>query len=432
MEIYKKNVKLTGNIFLLSLVLLSLFTAPIYTGSFLRFSDIGALLIIILSLSISRKVYINFSMSLWMVFIFWAFINSLFNYTLTNDFNLENSFISNVRILIGFLCLYFTVNICKKLGGYRVAFILRKFVLFHCYILLLYAFSFYVLNLDFLFNIVRPGLERNQLISDNHMIENHFRIIIDAGSYYRMCGLFEEPAWFGWVVTLLVSIILQYQYVNKVFVFKKNDVVIILLAYLLTISISSILGIILVWFLYIFLLVNWRLRLRVVCFFIATISFFYALLPEVIMNRLALVLSGGDGSTSARLVGSLNGMLSSLWNSPFLGTGLGDNNRFQAYEQFIKNGDEIGFYSLNGSLILDMHNILASIFSSLGLFGGIIFMLIFISLLLRRLWIFSFGLVLVFFSVNVFDSYYFICSWGLIYALFYNPKLSRLRGDEYA
>lgn len=413
------SVKLTyKGVLLVSLVFMSFFTAPIFSYSPVRFSDLGALLIIFLGFKASAKISFGFLFKLWSAFLVVAIVNTALHFIFSSSFEPQNAFISLFRLIVGIASAVMVVNFSKNISLESLSSILVRFVTFHCSIVLIYAFVFYVLGFDYLFKIVTPGEERNRLITENHLFLNHFRVIIFSGFYYRLAGVFEEPAWFGWVMTLFCSFILQIQMKSK----KKLVGVwfwgFVFFAYMFTVSISAIVGLLILAFVYLFLKHGVVKRTIILVMFPFLLTMMYFILPEVILNRVMLILGGGDGSTSHRVIGSINGALSSISINPLIGSGLGDSNRVLMYKRILDNGSVVGFQSSDGSLIMDMHNIFLSIFSSLGIPGGIIFAMIILVLIYFRLWVLLTGYFVVFMSVNVFDSYLFLTSWGLAYLLF--------------
>jgi hypothetical protein len=409
-----------------ALLFMSFFTAPLFDYSIVRFSDVGAVIVIFLGLMASRSISFGYLIKLLVLFVVIAIFNTFIHSVVNAKFDPLNALLSFFRILIGVSCAVFVVNLHLKMTNQQIVQAIYLFIKVHCYVMLTYAVIFFLLDFDSFFKIVTPGDERNRLISESYMFLNHFHIVISSGFYYRLSGLFEEPAWFGWVLTLFIAFILQYQYTFKHVVITKMGWLIIIPSYFLTVSVSAIFGLFFLLFWYLFSSVKVSGKIYITIAFSVFVFVVYLLLPDFILARLSLIAAGGDGSTSSRIVGSLNGAMNSISLHPFIGTGLGDLNRNMLYTSVISNGSAFGIRSGDGSLILDMHNIFFSIVSSLGFFGGALILLLISALVYFRLWILLVGYVVVFWSVNVFDSYLFLVSWGLVYLLFMKRRLSNV------
>jgi hypothetical protein len=294
-------------------------------------------------------------------------------------------------------------NLWKDVPTASIIQILKKILIFHVYIQIIYVIVYNIGLHDF-FNIITTYDERINLIGQNDIFSNHFFIVNIASGFPRFSGFFEEPAWFGWTLSLLIGIILQYQYKSKHIVLKFKDWSLIIIGFAFTTSVSALLSLIVISILYYIMMYSHH-KVKIIaaflCIFIAAITYVTAF-NQSLLFRLQNIAEGSDGSTSYRIIGSLNGLLTLLANDPLTGYGLGDNNKSMYYEGLPSNAFHgIEIYNLQ---IIDMHNMLFQIICNLGIIGGILFLLLFHGLSFKKDCLIIVSLILTFFTVNVFNS----------------------------
>ncbi|WP_370648579.1 O-antigen ligase family protein [uncultured Duncaniella sp.] len=128
-------------------------------------------------------------------------------------------------------------------------------------------------------------------------------------------------------------------------------------------------------------------------------------LSHSLFDRLAIITAGNDGSSNFRLIGSWNSLMTLLANNPLIGYGLGDDNKWHYYESL--SSKSFHGITINGVEILDMHNMLFQIICNLGVLGGVLFLLLLHGLSFKRSLIIITGIGLTYFTVNVFNNFFF-------------------------
>ena len=118
-----------------------------------------------------------------------------------------------------------------------------------------------------------------------------------------------------------------------------------------------------------------------------------------------MIAAGNDGSSNFRLIGSWNSLMTLLANNPLTGYGLGDDNKDHYYESL--SSKSFHGISINGVDILDMHNMFFQIICNLGVLGGILFLLLLYGLSFKRSIIIIVGIILTYFTVNVFNNFFY-------------------------
>ena len=88
-----------------------------------------------------------------------------------------------------------------------------------------------------------------------------------------------------------------------------------------------------------------------------------------------------------------------------MGFGLGDDNK-NLYYSALNSGAFHGI-SLNGLDIIDMHNMLFQIICNLGILGGVLFIGLLYGLSFKKALIIIVAIVLTYFTVNVFNNFFF-------------------------
>jgi len=118
-----------------------------------------------------------------------------------------------------------------------------------------------------------------------------------------------------------------------------------------------------------------------------------------------MIFAGNDGSSNFRLIGSWNGLATLIANNPLTGYGLGDDNKLQYYKALPSNS--FHGISINGMEIIDMHNMLFQITCNLGILGGMLFILLLYGLSFKKSPIIIVGIILTYFTVNVFNNFFY-------------------------
>jgi hypothetical protein len=308
--------------------------------------------------------------------------------------------------------------IIDKIDPKKLGIALKHVVMFHVYIVLIYAFLFYLLRIESIFNIVNP-YEKSRLIRENYLLKTHFRTIITEKIGFRMCGLFEEPAWFGWVINLLIGIIFQIEVSYKKAVLRTKDHILIFSSHLLVKSLSALGGLVIIYAAkYLF---RKKLNLITVAESILAGMAGIGVFITVFKTRLSNIASLADSSSFFRIVGSFNLALNTLRNAPLTGYGLGDLNRNTIIRRYL-NDNPIGIRVPNYGLILDLHNMLLSVFCTLGVVGIIIFLNLYRPLFKGKQYITLLSFFVVFFTNNVFTTYFFYTALGLSYIVAFKIK----------
>jgi hypothetical protein len=359
------------------------------------------------------------------LFVFWI----LFDFLLLSgnkDFLSVNYVFSAVRITLGMfvLTLFPQSAIINKIDPQKLGIALKHVVMFHVYIVLIYAFLFYVLDIRSIFNIVSP-YEKSQLFKENYLLRTHFRTIIVEKDRYRICGIFEEPAWFGWVINLLVGIVFQIEISYRKTVFKKKEYILIFGAYVLVRSLSALAGLVIIFTARYFFQRRLNLVTLVRNIFVAMAA--AGAFVVVFWTRLGSILSMRDASSLFRIIGSLNLALNTLKNDPITGYGLGDLNRNIIINKYL-NSNPVGIKLPVYGLIFDLHNMLLSVLCTLGIVGFVIFLNLYKPLFRNKQYIVLVSFIIVFFTHNVFTVYFFYTAIGLSYIVAFKRKKIK-KGD---
>lgn len=404
-----KEVRL--NLLFTSLLFFTFFTAPIFSYSPLRFSDIGAIMIILISLKTNKRIKIDsFNIALTLIGI-WTIFQLVF--LIWNDyFIISNHLFQLSRLLLGICLCLCLQNILYDIGLYDVSLLMLKLIRLHLFFLFLYVFLYYI-GLDFIFNITNSFEERSNLIANNHLFFNHF-IIIHNFSGLRFCGLFEEPAWMGWVFTLFLGFIFEAEMILQRKILKKYDYIMLVSSILFTVSFSFAGSFFILLF---FRSIRKKSGQYKVLLFLISLIFISILLSYVNTigegTRIYNIVNGYDGSSSSRFIGSLNSILTIWNNSPIIGCGLGDGN-FANYIEYLQSTNKLVGIWIGNLFLIENHNIISQFLASTGLVGILIFLYITVKIW-KRTSIFYLSLFIVYFTVNVFNTYLFFCVLSLSY-----------------
>lgn len=420
-----RDDRLVGVFFGLGLLLAQFYTAPLFSNSPIRFSDLGAALIFLACILRGGRPPTVVFLCKAMAFIAWLILVFFAVDLLIQPIDAFNHFINAFRVVAG-LILVGALNFGLKKSSSNTILAAINFVLiFHLVLFFLYVTLFSVDSLRGLFKVVTPGDERNALIAENNLLSNHLRIIIAEGDVFRFSGIFEEPAFFSWNIIALAACSLQIskntgRRLNVFFIFFA-----IACTTMFSRSFSGMLGILLL-----SIPVIWRGSM--VKTIVATLGIvlmlvgLFFLADQSLRDRVELLLILEDGSSNSRIIGSFNAFVGMLENSPVYGFGLGDRNKEFALKYIEAAGISSGFDPL-GVLIMDIHNGIVQVGFSLGLFGLFLYFLL--------LWpsfragkFYAIGMVIVFCSSNVFNAYFV---WAFIGLGAYAARLSMpVRGSS--
>ncbi|MDR2406630.1 MAG: O-antigen ligase family protein [Bacteroidales bacterium] len=398
---------------------MTFFTAPLFDYCPVRFSDIG-LLLLLFYVVLGKKDLMIPRCSKWaFLFIVWI----VFDFLLLSgdkDFLAVNYIFSAIRIFFGMLIITLlpVSGIIEKIDMKKLGLALKRVVMFHVYLVLVYAFLFYVFKIESLFNIVSP-YEKSQIIKENYLLKTHFRTIIVEKERYRMCGLFEEPAWFGWVINLLIGIVFQIETSYKKIVLKKKEHILLFIAYLLVKSLSAIAGLVIIYMVRYFFQRKITLAVAFKTIFAAMAG--VGVFAVVFWTRLGNIVSLNDASSLFRVIGSFNLAFNTMKNNPLTGYGLGDMNRNIVIAKYLNN-NPVGIKLPGYDLVLDLHNMLLSVLCTLGFVGFIIFLNLYKPLFRAKQYIILVSFFIVFFTLNVFTTYFFYTAIGLSYIIAFKAR----------
>lgn len=402
-----------------SILLMTFYTAPLFNYCPIRFSDIGCLALLLLSIKLDHKIIITPNSIAAMLFILWCIIDSILLIS-SSTFSASNHYTQFIRLFFAVLLFLFLPNLWENISIASIVSVLKQILFVHLIIQICYCIIYYCGITD-IFNIVSSGEDRGNLIINNNRFFNHFFIINTASGIPRFSGVFEEPAWFGWNLNLIIAIILQYQYTFRKQILKFSEYILIFCAYSLTLSVSAIGCLILIIGAYYFLSAK-KNKLKLILSFILfwVISFFS--IRFLLLDRIEKIITGADGSSNFRLIGSWNSLMTVLSNDPFTGYGLGDSNK-EIYHILHSNDFCDLTITISDMVILDQHNMFFQVICSLGIIGGLLFCIFLHGLSLKKSGIILLGILCTFFSVNVFNTFFFFTSLSImIYYWGYQPR----------
>lgn len=409
----------------IAILFMTFYTAPLFSYCPIRFSDIGGLILLYIGYKANKSIqYASYNI-LYLLLASWAVADFVIIGFLFPDLDSVNYITQLVRLEIAILVFLYTPNIFKVLSLDVIINAIKKVVLTHAIVQIVFVIL-YFLHIRFCFNIIETFDERLALISENELFFNHFFIVNTSNGSPRFSGFFEEPAWFGWNMNLMLALILQtnLMYSQYQSILSKKDWMIILISYVFTFSLSAIFSLCVILFLYIAPKYKQHIGKLILLLIGLVIGIaLFVISNPAILNRLLLISEGGDGSTSSRLIGSWNALITTLHVFPITGYGLGDTNSslFFSYarEHSIEQGIEIGNLHL-----MEIHNLICQIICSLGLIGGILLLMPFLQLCKRKTILIAAGFILVFFSVNVFNTFFFFSMAAFTCYLFLNHNYS--------
>lgn len=384
---------------------MTFYTAPLFSYCPIRFSDIGCFIILSLSIRSNNKIKVTANSVVALLLALWCIADSLL-LSFYPFFLILNHYTQFVRLLFAILLYIYSPNLWSVISINNMIKALRAVLNIHLIIQISYGIIFYS-GITGIFNIISTYEERTNLISSNYLFFNHFFIVNTSSGSPRFSGLFEEPAWFGWTLILIIAVILQYEYKTKITILNIRDYILVFLGYILTSSVSAIFSLIVIIVVY-YYLKNKRYKLKilfVISTFICVCAMSVLFIDQSLSNRIAAIIAGNDGSSNFRLIGSWNSLITLLANNPFIGYGLGDDNKYQYYNML--NFDAFHGMTVNGLEILDMHNMLFQIICNLGILGGLLFILLLYGLSFKKSSIILVGIILTYFTVNVFNTFFF-------------------------
>ncbi len=395
----------TKTLLILSIMFLTFYTAPLFSYCPIRFSDVGCFILLYLSIKNDDKIQLTTNSLVAILLILWCLIDSVI-LSFYPSFSLTNHFTQFFRFFFALLLYIYLPNLWCKIKIDTIVSALRSILIIHLIIQLSYSVIYNIGFVDF-FNIVSSYEQRSNLISSNYLFLNHFIIVNTASGSPRFSGVFEEPAWFGWTLNLIIAIIIQYQYQTNKRILTTKDYILIFGGYLLTSSVSAIFSLSVILGIY-YCLKNRSHKFKIMLLFWCVVAvgvFAVVTYSNLVSPRIVSIIAGNDGSSNFRLIGSWNSLVTLLYNDPLFGYGLGDDNKSLYYATLGSKG--FHGISINGLDILDMHNMLFQIICNLGILGGVLFLWLLHGLTFKKSLIIIVAIVLTYFTVNVFNNYFF-------------------------
>lgn len=412
----KVQLKRDSKYLYIAILFMTFYTAPLFSYSPVRFSDIGAVILLYMGFRRKRTIGLNPLNLMFLCLGIWAIADIFIIPFFFNDFDVTNYLFQLFRLEVAILVFLYFPSILKTLPYETIIDIIKKVVLTHAVIQIIYVVLYY-LGID-IFHYINTFDERLSLISENYLFTNHFIILNIESGRPRFSGFFEEPAWFGWTMSLMLSIILQACLHFKRRFLSHRDWGIIIVSYVFTLSLSAMLQLLVICISYLFFLHKKNLwKLLLILIIVVGLILLYLMANPSIVDRLILVSEGGDGSSSSRLIGSWNALVTTLNIQPWIGFGLGDTNTALFLDYAETNNLHKGIF-IGDIYLATIHNIIVQIICSLGIIGGFFFLLPFVRFFNKRSMIVALAFILVFFSVNVYNTFFFFTMSSLAFYLF--------------
>ncbi|MED5526634.1 MAG: hypothetical protein VX447_18035 [Pseudomonadota bacterium] len=380
-------------VFLLSL---SLYSVKVIGG--ISVADISLIAFIAISFIIKRRIVLN---ALNLSYLTWFVISVLCFFLIVKEpyFDVEKYFFSTFRCLTGVLSLLFMPLWLNTIHEkYKVSMALKWFLIFNFFMQVVLMVSFFF-NVGNFINIVPFGDQSNR--------QDWFNVY-SYGLYYRFGGLFEEPSWYAWFNIFCLSLCFSISRKYNLHVVDKKVIFLTFLGIVFTFSVAGIFS----FFIIAFFMVE---KVKVKLLFSSMLSFIFLLVliffsENYFIERILSILSGGDGSANARLLGSLLKGFGILQLLPF-GSGFG--NSINAIDFYI---DKSLFVSGTAN-----QNGFVEAFISTGYVGGALYLFPIVSLFLNKSSrLLFFAIALVFFTTS---SIFIAPFWVLLGLSFYSLSI---------
>lgn len=416
MEIIKDTNAKVYNWLFIAILFCTFYTAPLFSYCPIRFSDVGCFVLLYLSLKTNLKISSNSNNRAAILFIIWCIFDGLI-LSQFEFFSIINHTTQFIRLSFAVIMFCYLPNLLRTLNRDTTFEVLKKVMMFHVYIQIFY-FIIYHIGFSSIFHTIENYEQRTALINENYLFFNHFILVNSVSGYLRFSGLFEEPAWYGWTIVLLLSFILQYQCRFKRNTISIKDSSLIIISFLFTFSVSAIISLFLICCAYLFFKYKQKAIKFIPLIALALILIGYTLFSfnESFQMRLESLAEGADGSSNSRLIGSWNALVTILNNNPLIGFGLGDINRENYFNSLSQS--QMHGISIMGLTILDIHNMIVQVICSLGLIGCFLFLRMINGLNFKNSAIAILGLILTFFSVNVFNTYFYFAIIAIAISFF--------------
>lgn len=410
-----------------AILFMMFYTAPLFTHSPIRFSEVGAIMIIWLASKQTNCIPVKWPSLLFLYLGIWAIFDGIILSTY-HYFIISNHVTQIIRLLLGIVMFVMLPSVLKSISPLEFATILRRVLIINLWIQIIYIIIFPILGNHF-FNIISSGASRAALISENYKFFNHLIIINTQKGYPQFSGIFDEPAWFGWNLNLIIALILQFEVSYKIKILTKKIWTLIVIGYFFTFSMAAIGGLLLIWIVYYLKTHRGSFFKNIISIsFVLLAAILFVLLNPSLLYRATMINQGGDGSTTARVIGSWNSLLTVLKNDLFTGFGLGDGNMSSYFSEIVRRGDSAGII-VQGLTILDIHNIIVQVICNLGVIGGVLYFTPILSLCKSKSIIIFVGFIVVYFSVNVFNAFFlfFMTQAALFYftSIYYSANTHR-------
>lgn len=397
---YESKKNIFSYYFLFLLLLFSLYSVSI--ASNFKLSDLAMIIFIITSLCKFKKIYIGRFNIIYLIWFILSISSSFFLFS--HDYFNHDKFIyaslrSALGIISGFLIPLWLKTEDNKI---KIILVIKKVIIIHILIQFLF-YTLFTLGMTQFFNIIPHGDQFNR---------GEWLNIYNYTSYYRFGGIFEEPSWYCWFMIFLIGIIVSYERIHNITIISKKIMFLIYTSFILTFSIAGIAS------LTILSIIKYDLFSRslkniilLVIFFILLCLIYLYYKDITIFERLTLILTGNDGSSNTRVLGSLFRVYYVLKNT-FIGTGLGNSIQGISYYSTLENI----YYN---STISNQNGYIEA-FVSTGFLGGIIYLTPIFSLLFnQKTRIVFITITLVFFTTSaIFNS----AIWFLLFLSYYIMK----------
>lgn len=403
------------------------YTAPLFSYCPIRFSEVGAIMIIWLALKKSNEWSAKWPSLLYISLGLWAVFDGYF-LSYHNYFIMGNHVTQLIRLLLGISMFVAIPTAFNDISTLSLIHILKRILLINLWIQISYIILFQLLG-HYFFTVISSGEERASLISENYKFFNHLVIVNTQKGYPQFSGIFDEPAWFGWNINLIIAFLLQLEVICKYKIIERKTWVLILISYFFTFSLAAIGGLTIIWLVYyVYTHKHKIVKTTLTILFVVILMLGYILLNPALILRLTLINQGGDGSTTARIIGSWNALNTVLKNNILTGFGLGDGNMASYFNEIIKSGQQEGIF--RNYIILDIHNVIAQVVCSLGIVGAILYFTPVLMLYKKKTIIVAVGFIIIYFSVNVFNTFYLFFMTSI--ALYYFTSIYRPRQIRYS
>lgn len=322
-------------------------------------------IVFLFTIYLCKKIFIYKNIflqrTIFFIFIYIFVISFILNYDLF-DFDTIKMFIGFVVYMSAY---YWYIN------SYQDS--LQKIIRLYIVIAVMVAIIALIQQIGFLLDI--------RYLYDSTFYGFHVTSITSSGNLLRVYSIMVEPTHLGMFLlpSVFLSILKFYHYSSLNTVIKKWESVLIIVAYLLTLSLVTYLSLFVI-FIFIFLQGN-NSKIKIFFLVALSVTFFSLsiyLIPSIAEKYASIAsshedkdfLTSSSGSSYFSMISNLQVSLSSLRESPFLGSGLNSHNL--NYEKHIGKYYDAGdpIMKLN---IEDAGSLYIRILSEFGIVGFLFF-----------------------------------------------------------